>query len=57
MATILIDNEFECSIESFIAENTCEGVEPLTETEMLELKNLNVGDSFYIGISEIKRLK
>jgi len=55
MKKILLDNNFETTLEDFLNENLQTDVEPLTENEISNLNSMSVGDIIYIGIVEVKR--
>ena len=48
---LLIDNEFESSLEDFIAANEC-----LTDEDIAELKALKVGESMLLGLERVARI-
>lgn len=47
---LLIDNEVETSLEDFIAAN-----ETLTAADVVELKDLEIGDSMLFGLERVVR--
>ena len=53
---ILLDNEDEVLLTDFIKHNTSEDVEPLTKTEIEDLNSLEIGQTIFIGICEVKRI-
>jgi len=54
--TLLIDNEFESSLEDFIAENQKEDVAEIMTSEIELLNSLQVGMKCFIGMCEIERI-
>lgn len=48
---LIIDNDVESSLEDFIAANEC-----LTDEDIDNLKELEVGDSMLLGLEHVARL-
>lgn len=51
----LFDNEFETTLEELIENNADSGA-PLTNEEIEELTNSNVGDTIQIGMIELTKI-
>jgi len=51
-----VDNNEPDTLEEILRVNSEPDVTPFTKTEIKHLKKLKVGESFFVGITEIKRV-
>lgn len=56
--TLLVDQNFEISLEEFLKENRQPGVTPIPKEDIIAIKSLKIGQSLFpgFGLCEVKRI-